>query len=34
MLPIVLDGSDIRGVLFPAGSPGPFRFAIDEVRFR
>jgi imidazolonepropionase-like amidohydrolase len=29
-----LDGSDIRGVLFSAGSPGPFRFAIDEVRFR
>jgi imidazolonepropionase-like amidohydrolase len=30
-----VDGSDLRGVLFSAGSvPGPFRFAIDEVRFR
>ena len=30
-----LDGSDIRGVLFSAGAkPGPFRFTIDEVRFR
>ena len=30
-----IDGSDIRGVLFSAGAkPGPFRFAIDEVRFR
>jgi imidazolonepropionase-like amidohydrolase len=30
-----IDGSDLRGVLFSAGSkPGPFRFAIDEVRFR
>jgi imidazolonepropionase-like amidohydrolase len=30
-----LDGTDIRGVLFSAGTrPGPFRFAIDEVRFR
>jgi imidazolonepropionase-like amidohydrolase len=30
-----LDGSDLRGVLFSAGSkPGPFRFTIDEVRFR
>jgi imidazolonepropionase-like amidohydrolase len=30
-----LDGSDLRGVLFSAGTtPGPFTFAIDEVRFR
>ena len=30
-----IDGSDLRAVLFTAGSkPGPFRFAIDEVRFR
>jgi imidazolonepropionase-like amidohydrolase len=30
-----LDGSDLRGVLFSAGSkPGPFRFTIDDVRFR
>jgi imidazolonepropionase-like amidohydrolase len=30
-----IDGSDLRGVLFSAGSkPGPFRFAIDDVRFR
>ena len=30
-----IDGSDLRGVLFSAGSKaGPFRFAIDEVRFR
>ncbi len=30
-----IDGSDLRGVLFSAGSkPGAFRFAIDEVRFR
>jgi imidazolonepropionase-like amidohydrolase len=30
-----IDGSDLRAVLFSAGSrPGPFRFAIDEVRFR
>ena len=30
-----LDGSDIKGVLFSAGSkPGPFRFVIDDVRFR
>jgi imidazolonepropionase-like amidohydrolase len=29
-----LDGSDISGVLFSAGRPGPFRFAIDDVRFR
>jgi imidazolonepropionase-like amidohydrolase len=30
-----LDGSDLRGVLFSAGSkPGPFKFTIDEVRFR
>ena len=30
-----VDGSDLRGVLFSAGSkPGPFKFAIDEVRFR
>jgi hypothetical protein len=30
-----LDGSDLRGVLFSAGSAeGPFRFAIDDVRFR
>ena len=29
------DGSDLRGVLFSAGSKsGPFRFAIDDVRFR
>ena len=30
-----IDGSDLRGVLFPAGpKPGAFRFTIDEVRFR
>jgi imidazolonepropionase-like amidohydrolase len=30
-----VDGSDIRGLLFSAGSrPGAFRFQIDEVRFR
>jgi imidazolonepropionase-like amidohydrolase len=30
-----IDGSDLRGVLFSAGSkPGPFRFQIDDVRFR
>jgi imidazolonepropionase-like amidohydrolase len=30
-----IDGSDLRAVLFSAGSkPGPFRFAIDDVRFR
>jgi imidazolonepropionase-like amidohydrolase len=30
-----IDGADLRGVLFSAGSkPGSFRFAIDEVRFR
>jgi imidazolonepropionase-like amidohydrolase len=30
-----IDGSDLRGVLFSAGSkPGSFRFTIDEVRFR
>jgi imidazolonepropionase-like amidohydrolase len=30
-----IDGSDLRGVLFSAGSkPGAFRFTIDEVRFR
>jgi hypothetical protein len=30
-----IDGSDIRGVLFSAGSrPGSFRFQIDEIRFR
>jgi len=30
-----IDGSDLRGVLFSAGSkPGPYRFAIDDVRFR
>lgn len=29
-----LDGSDIRGVLLSAGQPGPFRFAIDDLRFR
>jgi imidazolonepropionase-like amidohydrolase len=30
-----IDGSDLRGVLFSAGNrPGPFRFQIDEVRFR
>jgi imidazolonepropionase-like amidohydrolase len=30
-----IDGSDLRGVLFSAGSkPGPFRFTIDDVRFR
>jgi imidazolonepropionase-like amidohydrolase len=30
-----IDGSDLRGVLFSAGSkPGPFTFAIDEIRFR
>ena len=30
-----IDGSDLRGVLFSAGSTaGPFRFAIDEVRLR
>ena len=30
-----VDGSDLRGVLFSAGSiPGPFRLAIDEIRLR
>jgi imidazolonepropionase-like amidohydrolase len=30
-----IDGTDIRGVLFSASpKPGPFRFTIDEVRFR
>ena len=30
-----IDGSDLRGVLFSAGSKaGPYRFVIDEVRFR
>jgi imidazolonepropionase-like amidohydrolase len=30
-----IDGSDLRGVLLSAGAkPGPFRFAIDDVRFR
>jgi imidazolonepropionase-like amidohydrolase len=30
-----IDGSDLRGVLFSAGSrPGPFRFEIDDVRLR
>jgi imidazolonepropionase-like amidohydrolase len=30
-----IDGSDLRGVLFSAGSkPGPFRFTIDDVRFQ
>jgi hypothetical protein len=30
-----IDGSDLRAVLFSAGSkPGPFAFSIDEVRFR
>jgi hypothetical protein len=30
-----IDGSDLSGVLFSAGNrPGPFRFQIDEVRFR
>jgi imidazolonepropionase-like amidohydrolase len=30
-----IDGSDLRAVLFSAGPrPGPFRFQIDEVRFR
>lgn len=29
-----LDGSDLRGVLFSATEPGPFRFTIDDVRFR
>ena len=30
-----IDGSDLRGVLFSAGSKaGPYRFAIDDVRFR
>ena len=30
-----IDGSDVKGILFSAGAkPGPFRFAIDEVRFR
>jgi imidazolonepropionase-like amidohydrolase len=30
-----IDGSDLRGVLFSAGAKaGPFRFAIDDVRFR
>jgi len=29
-----IDGSGIRGVLFSAAGPGPFRFAVDEVRFR
>jgi imidazolonepropionase-like amidohydrolase len=30
-----IDGSDLRGVLFSAGArTGPFRFQIDEVRFR
>lgn len=30
-----IDGADVKGVLFSAGSkPGPFRFTIDDVRFR
>nr|MDQ3071594.1 CIA30 family protein [Acidobacteriota bacterium] len=30
-----LDGSDLRGILFSASAaPGPFRFAIDQVRLR
>ena len=30
-----LDGSDLSGLLFSASDrPGPFRFAVDEVRFR
>jgi len=30
-----IDGSDVRGVLFSAGSrPGPFSFLIDDVRFK
>jgi imidazolonepropionase-like amidohydrolase len=29
-----VDGSDLRGVLFSATAPGPFRFTIDDVRFR
>jgi imidazolonepropionase-like amidohydrolase len=29
-----VDGSDLRGVLFSATEPGPFRFTIDDVRFR
>jgi len=30
-----IDGSDLVYVVFSAGSrPGPFRFTIDEVRFR
>ena len=30
-----LDGSDVSGLLFSASDrPGPFRFAVDEVRFR
>jgi imidazolonepropionase-like amidohydrolase len=30
-----IDGSDLSGILFSASDqPGPFRFAIDEVRFR
>lgn len=30
-----IDGTDLRGILFSASpTPGPFRFAIDEVRFR
>jgi hypothetical protein len=30
-----IDGSDLRGVLFSAGSKaGPYRFVIDDLRFR
>ena len=30
-----LDGSDLSGLLFSASDrPGPFRFAVDEIRFR
>jgi imidazolonepropionase-like amidohydrolase len=29
-----VDGSDLRGVLFSATAPGPFRFTIDDVSFR
>jgi hypothetical protein len=30
-----VDGSDLRGILFSAdATPGPFRFAIDDVRLR
>jgi imidazolonepropionase-like amidohydrolase len=29
-----VDGSDLRGVLFSATAPGPFRFTIDDVRLK